>query len=183
MREKKTFQSIFLFLSILLIVLPVLLTFNDVLTRVVEKFILYNWLQERIVPLQTQLIGLLVRPFGIEYIAYRDGMLVNGLPLKVTWNCLGWQSLVLFGISLLAGLRGSSYTWFSKLQVIVLGLLGIFWINLLRIALTVLLATLAMPVFRIVFHDYLAAITTVIFLLGFWWFVYSFVLEQRLDRD
>ena len=179
MGEKKTFQNIFLFLAILLMVLPFMLTFNDILTRLAEKFVLYTWLQGKIVPLQIQLVGILVRPFGMSYVPFQDGMLVNGLPMKMTWNCLGWQSLLLFGASLLMGLRGSSYTWFSQIQVVILGLFGIFWVNLLRITFTVLLATFAMPVFRIVFHDYLAAITTVVFLIGFWWFSYSYVLEKE----
>jgi len=34
-------------------------------------------------------------------------------------------------------------------------------------------------VFRVVYHDYLAAITTVIWLFFFWWFSYSFVLEEK----
>ena len=65
MRQKKTFKAIFLFLSVLLMVLPVMLTFNNVLTRLVEKFVLYVWLQERIVPLQTRLIGL-TRPISMS---------------------------------------------------------------------------------------------------------------------
>lgn len=179
MREKETFKIIFIFLAVSLMLLPFLVSFNEVLTKLVEKFGLYVWVQEQVVPLQTQLVGVLVRPFGIIYTAYRDGMVVNGLPMRMTWNCLGWQSLLLFGASLLMGLRGSSYTWFSKLQVIILGLFGIFWVNLLRITFTIILATFAMPFFRIVFHDYLAAITTVVFLLCFWWFSYAFVLEER----
>ena len=43
-------------------------------------------------------------------------------------------------------------------------------------------AAFAIPIFRIVFRDYLAAITTALFLLGFWWFSYSFVLEERVDH-
>ncbi|MFV1917280.1 MAG: exosortase/archaeosortase family protein [Patescibacteria group bacterium] len=179
MQQKQTFKTIFLLLAILLAILPFILTFNALLTDLVERLKLYVWIQDRVVPIQSYLIGLLARPFGIEYIAYRDGMLVNGIPLKITWNCLGWQSLLLFGASLIMGLRKSSYTLFTKTQVVILGLFGIFWVNLLRIAFTVLLAVFAMPIFKIVFHDYLAAITTVAFLVGFWWFAYSFVLEER----
>jgi len=163
----------------MLAILPFLVTFNGVLTHFVEKFELYVWVQERVVPIQSQLVGLIVRPLGISYEAFRDGMLVNGLPMQMTWNCLGWQSLLLFGTSLLMGLKNGTYSRFSKIQVIILGLFGIFWINLFRIALTVVLAAFAMPVFRIVFHDYLAAITTVVFLIGFWWFAYSYVLESK----
>ncbi len=177
--QKQTFKTIFLLLAILLAVLPFLLTFNALLTDLFERFRVYVWIQDRVVPIQVYLVGVLAQPFGIEYVAYRDGMLVNGLPMKMTWNCLGWQSLLLFGASIVMGLKNSSYSLFSKTQVIVLGFFGIFWINLFRIAFTVFLAAFAMPVFRIVFHDYLAAITTVVFLVGFWWFSYSFVLEKK----
>lgn len=179
--QKQTFKSVLMYLAILLALLPFLVVFNQVLTSVVEKLELYNWIQQRIVPIQSQLIGFLVRSLGIKYIAFKDGMMVNGLPMKMTWNCLGWQSLLLFGASLLMGLKGGGYTLGSKLQVMILGLFGIFWVNLFRIAFTVMLAAWAMPVFRIVFHDYLAAITTVLFLVSFWWFSYSFVLELRKE--
>ena len=181
MKQKETFKTIFLYLAILLAILPFLVTFNGVLTHLVEKFSLYNWVQERIVPIQSQLVGLLARPFGINYVPFRDGMLVNGIPMQMSWNCLGWQSLLLFSASLVMGLKSSFYSFLSKTQVIVLGLFGIFWMNLLRIAFTVLLAAFAMPVFRIVFHDYLAAITTVVFLIGFWWFSYAYVLEEKSE--
>lgn len=179
MRQKETFKSIFLYLSILLAILPFLVTFNEILTALVERFELYIWVQERIVPIQSQLAGLLVRPLGIDYVPFRDGMLVNGMPMQMTWNCLGWQSLLLFGGSLIVGLKEGTFSIFSKAQVFILGLFGIFWINLIRIAFTVVLAAYAMPIFRVVFHDYLAAITTVIFLVGFWWFSYAFVLQER----
>lgn len=179
MKQKETFKTIFLLLAILLAVLPFLLTFNQILTDLVEKFELYNWVQAQVVPIQSQLVGYLVRPLGVDYLPFRDGMLVNNIPMQMTWNCLGWQSLLLFGASLLMGLKGGRYKTSTKAQVIILGLFGIFWVNLLRIAFTVFLAAFAMPVFRIVFHDYLAAITTVVFLVGFWWFSYSFILESK----
>lgn len=179
MKQKQTFKTIFLFLALLLSILPVLLTFNDVLTRLVDRFTLYVWLQEKLVPIESYLLGTIIRLFGVKYRPFRDGMLVNSIPLKMTWNCLGWQSMVLFGASLIVGLRDSSYSLFSKIEVIILGLFGIFWINIFRIAFTILLAVFAGPIFRIVFHDYLAAITTVLFLIFFWWFSYSFVLEEK----
>lgn len=176
--KKSTFGMIFIFLVFLMMFLPVMLAFNDVLTKLMEEFVLYKFLQDKIVPLQVSLVGMIVTPFGIDYIAYKNGMVVNGVPLIVTWNCLGWQSLVLFLLTLLVGFRNGSYTYLSRFQVIILGLFGLFWVNLFRISFIVLLGAFLEPVFRLVFHDYLAAITTVLFLLAFWWFAYKFVLEE-----
>ena len=178
MRQKDTFIAILLIFSITMVVLPFMVTFNDFLTKLAEKFVLYTWVQEYVVPLQTRFIGVMVIPFGIKYTAYNNGMVVNGIPMRMTWNCLGWQSLVLLLVSLVAGLRGN-YTLISKAEAVILSVLGVFWINLLRITFTVLLAIYTPPIFRIVFHDYLAAFTTVAFLLGFLWFAYSFVLVEK----
>lgn len=177
--EKNIFKTIFIFLAILMMLLPFMLTFEDVLTKLLERFVLYKFLQDMVVPLQVSLVGVIIKPFGVDNILYKNGMIVNGEPLVVAWNCLGWQSLVLFLMTLLIGFRNGSYTTFSKLQVIILGLFGLFWINLLRISLIILLGAFFMPVFRLVFHEYLAAIVSIIFLLVFWWFSYKFVLEEK----
>ncbi len=179
MKQKDLFKSIFLILALLLAVLPFVTAFNEAATQVVERFGLYTWMQDIIVPIQSQLVGVLVRPFGVQYVPLRDGMLVNGLRMQIIWNCLGWQSLLLFGISLVLGLKGNSYSAFSKFQVIILGVLGIFWMNLVRISFLVLLAVYAQPVYMLIFHNFFAAIATVVFLIGFWWFAYRFVLEEK----
>jgi exosortase/archaeosortase family protein len=166
-----------------MVLLPFLLTFNEVLTRIVEKFVLYDFLQERIAPYQAQIIGLIVKLFGMHSVISADHITVNGEHLRITWNCLGWQSLLLFTGSLFVGLQGFSYTNRSKLHVIVLGLFGIFWVNIFRMSFTVLLAGYSMPLFKVVFHDYLAAFVTIIYLFGFWWFAYKFVLEEREKMD
>ena len=183
MNQKRTFEIIFLMFAILMVALPPLITFNDVLTKLVERFSLYMLLQEKIVPIQAQLVGIVVRIFGVDYTPFKDGMIVNGVPLKITWNCLGWQSLVLFFLSLFFGLKNASYTFFSKAMTVLFGIVGIFWINLLRIIFTIVLAVYASPIFRIVFHDYLAAVVTVLWLVFFWWFSYSFLLDEKVSKE
>lgn len=178
MREKKTFAIIFALLAIFLAVLPFLVSFNEVLTHLVEKFQLYMWVQERIVPLEVKMVGVLVSPFGVKYMAHPNGMTVNGTYAEMTWNCLGWQSLLLLIITLIFGLRGN-YTLASKMETVFIGLLGTFLVNLLRLTLIVLLLAYARPLFAVVYHDYLAAIVTITWLFFFWWFSYSFVLEER----
>lgn len=179
MREKKTFGLIFAGFAILLAILPLILTFNDILTRFFEGIYLYKFLQDKLVPLQTAIIGVLVKPLGLNFIAYKDGVLVNGLPLKFSWNCLGWQSLLLYLITSSFALTGYSYTNFSKIKTFIFGLVGIFWVNILRIYFVVLLAVYAKPLYRFVFHDYLAAILTVVFLFFFWWFAYSYIFDKN----
>lgn len=180
MEQKKTFQLLFMFFSLLLLVMPIVLTFNDILTHIIDRFYLYRILQEKAVPIQVYIIGLLVKPFGVSFIAFKDGMKVSGLPLKISWNCLGWQSLLLFFISCIFGLGGARYSLKSKLKAVIIGLLGTFWINLIRLAFIVLLAAFARPVYRFVFHDYLAAFVTIGYLFFFWWFSYGFVLEEKV---
>ncbi len=181
MKQKQTFAIIFALLAILLAILPFLVTFNEALTKIVEKLNLYMWLQERLVPLEVRMVGLLVGPLGIKFIAYNDGMNVNGTFAKMTWNCLGWQSLLLLLITLLVGLRGN-YTRISKIEAIAIGLLGTFFVNLFRLVLITILLAYSLPLFAVVYHNYLAAIVTVVWLFVFWWFVYGFVLEEKVNN-
>jgi len=178
MREKRIFGIIFALLAVFLAVLPFLVSFNELLTRLVEKFRLYMWVQEKIVPLEVKMVGVLVSPLGINFLAHQNGMTVNGVYAKMTWNCLGWQSLLLLIITLVVGLRGN-YTLISKIEAALIGLLGTFLVNLLRLVLITLLLAYSRPLFAVVYHDYLAAIVTIIWLFGFWYFVYSFVLEEK----
>lgn len=179
MKQKRTFSLIFAFLAVMLAVLPFMVSFNEVLTHLVERLELYMWVQERIVPLEIKMVGVLVRPLGIDYLAHSSGMTVNGIYAEMTWNCIGWQSLLLFLVSLPFGLRAGKYTLFSKVEAIVIGLLGTFLVNLLRMVFIVFLLAFSRPLFAVVFHDYLAAIMTIIWLLVFWWFAYAFVLETK----
>jgi len=140
----------------------------------------YMWVQERIVPLEVKMVGVLVTPLGINYLAHQNGMTVNGTYAGMTWNCIGWQSLLLLLITLVVGLRGN-YTLVSKIETVLIGLLGTFIVNLLRLTLIVILLAYSRPLFAVVYHDYLAAIITILWLFGFWWFSYSFVLEEKTD--
>lgn len=138
-RQKKTFISIFSFLTILLATLPFLLTFNEILTHFVESIKVYGWIQKFIVPVQIKMVGVLVRPFGINYAATGSTISINGHFAALTWNCLGWQSLLLLMITLIAAFREGQYTFLSKVEAVVIGLTGTFLINLFRISFIVML--------------------------------------------
>ena len=160
-------------------VLPFTVSLNEMMTRIVERTGWYRWIEERVVPWEVRLVGVMVKPLGLKFVAYKDGFMVNGRYAKLSWNCIGWQSLLLFLLSLPVGLAAGSYTFWSKVEAVVIGLLGTFWVNLLRIGFTVILLVVSRPLFAIVFHDYLAALVTVAWLVVFWWFAYRFVLEEK----
>ena len=35
--------------------------------------------------------------------------------------------------------------------------------------------------FALLVHDYFAALTTIIWLIFFWWFAYKYVLEEKIE--
>ena len=177
MREKRTFAIIFALLAVFLAVLPFLVTFNEALTHLVEKLRLYMWVQERIVPLEVKMVGVLVSPLGINYLAHQNGMTVNGIYAGMTWNCIGWQSLILFGITLLVGLQGN-FRKSSKIECLVIGILGTILVNLLRLAAITFLIFNFNAIPATILHDYLSAFILILWLFWFWWFSYSYVLEE-----
>lgn len=179
-KQKRVFVIIFLGLTVLLVVLPFVVTANELLTRFVESNFLYIWIQNNIVPVEAKMMGVLLIPFGYSYAFSPSNsmIVVNGLNMGITWNCLGWQSFLLFLITLLVGFRGK-YKTVSVIEALGIGILGTFWLNIFRMLLTVLLAVHLPSVFRIVFHDYLAAGTTVVWLFFFWYFCYWYVLEKK----
>ena len=179
MTNKNILSSIFLILTFTLLVLPLVLVFNDVVTKLVERWEWYTFVQREIVPFQVKIVGLFIKSFGIAFIALPDRMIVNNLELRMSWNCLGWQSLLLFFISAIVGLHKNSFTLISKLQVLVLGLFGIFWVNIARMTAIVLLSIYAQPFYQYIFHDLLAAVVTIGYLLLFWKISFVYVLEQK----
>lgn len=179
MGQKRVFKTIFLLITIFLIILPFMVTFNEALTKVVERFRLYMIIQDYVVPLQVRLVSVLLKPFPINYTPTQTGFIVNGTFLTMTWNCIGWQSLLLLAITLSVGFKNAHYTLNSKIQAVLIGLLGTFLINLLRLTIIIVIFAYLRPIYAFVYHDYLAAGTTVVWLFFFWWFSYKYVLEEK----
>jgi len=186
MKQKKVFKKILLITAIILPVLPVIVTFSSVLTSFFEKMEWYLWIQEAVVPFESRLVAVLIRVVGIKgmissnanysmVLLKPEGIL---LPVVISWNCLGWQSMILLSLTLITGLRGK-YTFLSKIQVLILGILGTFLSNLFRMAFIVALAFYWNQLAARIVHDYFASFIALIWLIFFWWFSYSFVLDER----
>jgi len=176
---KKTFKFLLFAFAITLGVLPFATSFNEVLTKAVENSNLYKPIQSVLVPYMSKLIvGVLGRLPGLQISTFPFGVIVNDVTVRITWNCLGWQSFLLFFASLLIGLRGQ-YSKLSKLQAVLLGIAGTFLLNIFRIVFTTALVGWWRGLFVILFHNYFSAFLTIVWLMFFWWFSYSFVLETK----
>lgn len=182
--QKKTFVFIFLLLAIMLLLLPFFTTTSGLMTSVFAKFGFSRFIADVIVPYETRSIAGLIQLFGYQVQAsaktvsiFRNG---NWETVWISWNCIGWQSLILFGITLIIGLQGN-FSKFSKVTSIALGLLGTFLINLIRITLITYLIFNFNQIPATILHDYFSAFVLIIWLFFFWWFVYSFVLEDRRE--
>lgn len=176
--KKETFGMLFAILAITLVLLPFVTTFNELLTRIVENTGAYRLIQNYIVPIESRMVALVLRPFNIEVAATKVGLIVNGASVRLSWNCLGWQSLVLIAISFLTGLQGP-YTAISKIECILTGILGTFFVNLIRLSGVVLLSTYVSRIAAIIFHDYGSNLFLIFWLFGFWWYSFKFVLERK----
>jgi exosortase/archaeosortase family protein len=85
---------------------------------------------------------------------------------------------VLLGLTLITGLKGEWKTM-SKVETVLLGVLGTFLVNVFRMAFITSLAYYVNHIAAMIIHDYFAAFIALIWLIFFWWFSYSFILEER----
>lgn len=181
--EKSTFKLLLALSALLLLFLPFVTTFNEILTVLIMKVRLYRLIQEFIVPFEAKMVTVILRLFGITAFPTLTSVKIGsfttvGNNVTISWNCVGWQSFILLVITFLTGLQGS-FRLTSKIQTIVIGVLGTFLINILRISLVVIFAYRVSPVLALIFHDYFSTILIIIWLFFFWWFSYNFVLEKE----
>jgi exosortase/archaeosortase family protein len=186
MQQKKTFKMLLVLLVIMLSVLPFVTTFNSALTTLINRVGLYKTLQDYLVPFESRLVIGVVRVFRIPAFMAPAGDIVSFyllkgtsyLPIQVQWNCLGWQSLLLLGISFAFGLEGH-FTGLSKFECVLVGILGTFLINVFRMVFIVTGAYFVNSLFALLMHDYFAAFSTIVWLFFFWWFSYKYILEEN----
>ena len=184
--QKDTFKILLAGFAILMIVLPVFAALNAFMTESLDKAGWYRPIQKYLVPWQARMVAAAIAPFGVvskvtpgsslsAFYMIKDGA---AIPVDLSWNCLGWQSFLLFFASLLFGFRGD-YTFHSKVEAFVFGLSGTFLVNIVRLVFTAALVGWWRGLFMILFHNYFFTFTAIVWLFVFWWFVYRYVLEER----
>jgi exosortase/archaeosortase family protein len=166
-------------LCALLMLLPLVTTFDDLLTTWAMKFGANNPLQA-IVPVEARMVVGLLGLAGIHAAASGSHLVVWDSAgamhtLFISWNCIGWQSLVLLGVSFMSGLRGR-HPIEARTQVIVIGVAGTMLLNLLRVAVVAGIAATFGVTPAVLFHDYGGTVLVVAFLFGFWIFVQRWIL-------
>ena len=168
-------------LCALLMLLPLVTTFDDFLTTWALQFGANNPLQA-IVPIEARMVVGLLGLVGIHAAASGSHLVVwdgSGAmhTLFISWNCIGWQSLVLLGVSFMSGLRGR-HSLEARIQVVVIGVAGTMLLNLLRVAVVAGIAATVGVTPAVLFHDYGGTILVVAFLFGFWIFAQRWILGQ-----
>lgn len=177
---RPTYQLLLIIASVIFLLLPLVTTFNDLLTSVVMRLGLDEFLRGWVVPMETRMIAALIRLFGIRAAASQTSLyLTKGastLPIYISWNCVGWQSFILFLITLVTGLQGA-YTRRSKVETVILGFLGTFLVNLLRLSVVCVVAYYVGQLPAVIFHDYGGTILILLWLFAFWYFAHGYLLE------
>ncbi len=185
MKQKNTFKKLLAGISIILALLPVIVTFSAVMTRFLNTREWYLVLQNVVVPFEARIVSGLLNYVNISSFIIPNShfalFLEKGpvlMPVDIEWNCLGWQSMVLLGITIATGLRGN-WDIMSKTQVVVFGFVGTFLVNILRMVLIISLAYYVDSFAALIVHDYFAALVALLWLLFYWWFSYRYILVPK----
>jgi exosortase/archaeosortase family protein len=167
--------------ALIFLVLPFVTTFNELLTALVMRIKLYVLIENFVVPLETRVVaGLANSLFGVKaYVVNKSILLQYGdrdLTAYISWNCIGWQSLILFALTTLTGLRGD-FTMWSKVKAVLIGGQGTILLNIGRVLLILLVAMFWGYLPSLIIHDYMGTLMLLLWLVGFWHFSYNYVLE------
>ena len=180
---KNNYKSVLIVLVVVLMLLPFVNTFSALLTKVVENTGFYKFIAVNIVPYVVRLVMGIINLFGVRTMWGETMFLVfkNGDPIaiNISWNCLGWQSLVILFATFVGGGLSGNFTSRSKIECIIIGILGTFAFNIIRIAVSVLAIVFVNRFFASLLHDYLMILFTLVWMIMFWWFSYKYVLEYN----
>ncbi len=183
-----TFQMILMLTAGILLVLPFITTFNEFLTKAVIELQLDRILTDWVVPTEVRFIALTLAPFGIQAEVTDTALYLTSptssfpIPVYISWNCVGWQSFILFGITLITGLQGRIPRR-RKIQVIALGLLGTFWMNILRMSSVAMVAYFFGRLPAVIFHDYGGTLIILVWLVVFWYALFNYFLADYMAAD
>ncbi|MBC8223157.1 archaeosortase/exosortase family protein [Candidatus Bathyarchaeota archaeon] len=179
--DSSVYRRLIFFTVFALVVLPFTTSFNEALTKMVERLEIVSAIQSSVAPLTVRGVTGILGFLGIPCVASGSSVYLTEawmpLAIYVNWNCIGWQSVILLALTFVTGLQGD-YTFRSKMLVVVLGLEGTLIVNIVRIVIPTLLAYGFGRLPAIFFHDYIGALITLIWLSSFWYFAFNRILVK-----
>jgi len=168
--------------AVLLVLTPFVATLDDLLAALAQRSGL-DALVAGIAAPEARMVAAALNLLGVQATSDGATLWVFGAhPVKLVlgWNCVGWQGIVIFGITLLVGLRHQE-SWEPYVHLIAIGIFGTVVVNLARIVLVSILAANAGYYPAIFVHDWAATLFTIAWLAGFWVFAQRWILESEPD--
>ena len=99
--------------------------------------------------------------------------------LKVDWGCTGLRSLGMFSFILVALIWPMALTWWKKAVGIVVGVVGAFIINILRMVMLALIMYYRDMQTTLLVHKHLGDFLFVIWMVVFWWVFFKYFEEEE----
>lgn len=163
----------------MLLILPFVTTFDEFLTAATRQFGLMHPLLSLAAP-EARAVVALLGVLGVKAQAAGDVLYVwdwagQRQALLISTTCIGWQSLILLGLSCIVGLRGP-YSREARVQVLLIGILGTVLVNLARMTVVCVVAAEFGFWPAVLVHDYGGTLIIVAWLFVFWAFAHRWIL-------
>lgn len=170
----------------MLLLLPFVTTFDEFLTAATKQFGLVHPLLSLAAP-EARAVVAILNALGVKAEASGAYLYVwdwsgQRQALLISTTCIGWQSLILLGLSCVVGLRGP-HSREARLQVLLIGVLGTILVNLLRMTIVSVVAAEFGFWPAVMVHDYGGTLIIVAWLFGFWAFVYRWILGAQPSEE
>jgi len=172
--------------ALMLVLLPVVTTVDDLLNTIGVNFGLDNAVQVVARPEAHAVVGILGL-MGVRAAVAGSQILIwdghgHAQYLLISATCIGWQSLLLLALSLVVGLRGP-YSPQARSQVVLLGLLGTLLVNLTRMSAVAVVAAWGGFMPAVIFHDYGGTALIVLWLFAFWFAANRWILTGGQETE
>lgn len=183
---ERVYLQILAYAAVSFMFLPLISTFNELLTSIAENVGLFTVIRDVAAPFMVKMLSVILNTLGVKSVTNGSDLLLTGgfIPTRIyiNWNCIGWQSFILLAFTLYTGLQGRHNTG-KKLLTVFFGLEGTFLVNLIRILLPTLLVAVAGYMPAVMVHDYIGTLITLLWLALFWRHTFSTILVENSNTD
>lgn len=179
--DTRIYSGLIVAAALVFLTLPFTMTFNEFLTSLVIQLGLYPFIATYVAPQIAGMAGVILSALGFS--VKTSGMLLGvegagkSAGFSIIWNCIGWQSLLLYAFTIAVGLKGP-FTKLSKLLVVIIGIEGTVLVNVIRVVLVILVSMFSGAMASNLFHEYAGTIFVLLWLVAFWQLSYKLILQS-----